>query len=533
MVDVPPHFDYVRVGYTLPTDVNTLIPVQGWQPQTGNGYMVESIPSSAEVEMIVEGLVDADGNSTVAGDPPTFIEGFRWKRLDTDEIFQPSNYTDGGGTNNIPVDLSVFPHGTEIQGIYRVTSPNNTGTNWNEQETMPFVVNAEYKLLYRDVVDWGGSYDFDDDVVAGTTVTIPSVSPVEGTPSSNAGQQNQLLYSFTAGDVFAGWHPMVDNVYTGETLLPGDTWQMPHGTVDMYPTWEVPALSTFNIFSDLHGGGLSGNHVADVTISDDPTSPTVSYTFDHTVAQGTTGVDNLVIDNPAGVWETGGKILGTITLTPGDWYMNMPAGQGRIKLLTPPDGVSEQGSYTNIVDGRYGPDKGKFTVNADGTISNIAHDLDDDGVYSDTDADDSNDLIGEDTEGLNLGYWTNNVSKWTVFDVGTTLGGSDVFSLDPDVHSSLTYGSAGEGNCQIPLDVAQTYYVTVVGSSNGIKKVYTYEGLVSDALALNGGAGSWGTEVPSNDPNNPQWGMHTGGTHRFTIVVDGLGNYTVTPSELD
>jgi hypothetical protein len=206
--------------------------------------------------------------------------------------------------------------------------------------------------------------------------------------------------------------------------------------------------------------------------------------------------------------------------------------------------VSEQGNYTKIVDGRYGPDKGKFTVNTDGTISDIAHDYDDDGVYSDTDADDSNDLIGEDTEGLNLGYWTNNRSKWTLFTVGTTLGGSDVFSLDPDVHSSLTYGRAqnsistsnpgqDEGNCQIPLDVAQTYYVTVVGSSSGIKKVYYYEGLVSDALALNGGAGSWGTEVPSNDPNNPQFGMHTGGTHRFTIVVDGAGGYTVTPSELD
>jgi len=145
---------------------------------------------------------------------------------------------------------------------------------------------------------------------------------------------------------------------------------------------------TFNIFTDADGGNWDGNSLADVTISDDPTNPTVSHTFDQTAAQGTSG-DDLVIDNPGSNWNTADRILGTITLAPGTWYASMPAGQGQIKLLTPPDGVSEQGSYDTLVSySRELAQSGyvwvnrrlsSFTVNADGTISDIYFDDDDDG----------------------------------------------------------------------------------------------------------------------------------------------------------
>jgi hypothetical protein len=159
-----------------------------------------------------------------------------------------------------------------------------------------------------------------------------------------------------------------------------------------YSEGTAPATPvTFNIFTDADGGNWSGNELADVTISDDPTNPTVSHTFDQTVAQGTAG-DDLVIDNPGSNWNAADRILGTITLAPGTWYASMPAGEGQIKLLTPPDGVSEQASYDKIVghsrvltqSGYQWDNKrlAKFTVNADGTISDIYFDINGDGNYN-------------------------------------------------------------------------------------------------------------------------------------------------------
>ena len=85
---------------------------------------------------------------------------------------------------------------------------------------------------------------------------------------------------------------------------------------------------------------------------------------------------------------------------------------------------------------------------------------------------------------------------------------------------------------QIPASTADTYYVTVVSTNNyGVKHLYYYDGLISEAMAKTSTSDTGVTEIDS--PTSPQYGFNESGTYRFTVTVDGSGNFTISDAVKD